>query len=234
MTTTRTLEAARPGAVSLDIELAQGTIVIRAEPGLQRARLIVGSPDDHSPSVRAVRDARLTADEDTLAARIPSAATNRTAVMTGVVTGAVHGNIIYSSGGRTIVDGTAPITVMAFVPEDSAINLNVISAAVNGHGRFRVANIETISGHVFLEHADQAHIQGVSAPVDVASVGGTSDFTSVSGALAAHITAPGHIHASSISGRIDLTASPEALRRGVFVHTKTVSGRIDVPPGARR
>lgn len=167
-------------------------------------------------------------------------------VFSGNVTGmiVVNGKVITGDSGTVTV---APVEIEVTVPAGSSViaqgdsaglattgDLVQVSADMQSGGvdveRATVVRAKTMSGRIVARGADQLWAETMSGRI-VARVAGVAQLHSMSGRIEAHAASGGHISADTMSGRVEITASSQAIAEGLRVNAKSMSGRVDVPAG---
>ncbi|MGW7460999.1 DUF4097 family beta strand repeat-containing protein [Streptomyces sp. NPDC054797] len=198
MTQPRTLTAPQAGPTTIDARLlgAHGTVVIRTDPTVTAATVVIRTADENGPSADAVRDASLHWDaRGALIAHVKGHSTQGSGTMTvtrgggviqvvghnyGVITGSVTGMVINDGGvyvGGQRVDGrhglanlpdASPIEITAVVPEGSSVLVRTQSADVLATGAFVAVAATTQSGEISVPgKVEQVTASTQSGAIDV-------------------------------------------------------------------
>ncbi|MDX2623836.1 hypothetical protein PV356_30735 [Streptomyces sp. WI03-5b] len=90
-------------------------------------------------------------------------------------------------------------------------------------------NATTQSGSIHLGRTDVVTAKTMSGSIEIQDFGGTATADSMSGSIRIHATAGGDIHAKTMSGAIDVTATQAALADDLDVRASSMSGRVSTP-----
>lgn len=143
------------------------------------------------------------------------------------VSGAVGRNISIVNGRVVggdisgVVFGGSEVTVVARVPDRSAVTATTISGAITaqGQGEFAQVSANSTSGAVDVEKVTRANVQTVSGAIDIAELTSDAMLNSVSGAIGVHGAPSARASASTVSGSIRGTG-------GIDLHGNSISGSV--------
>ena len=101
-------------------------------------------------------------------------------------------------------------------------------------GTAGTVNARTQSGDVVLEQVLAAEVNTMSGDIRADWTGDSISLNTMSGDIRAHANRAGRISASSMSGDVTVTATPDAVAGGLAVHATSMSGRVRTPQPAGR
>jgi hypothetical protein len=225
MTTTRTIRAAQPGPIVLDVDTSAFDLDVTVDPSCTQASLTLSTDDDTGPSADAVNGADATAHGDAIRCRLhPRGNFGGGVVISGnsygtIVTGGgmvmVNGRVI--SGGAT---GGSMIRMAARVPADSSVRFRGQSASLEvAGGALRALDAESQSGDVRVDAVGEAKASTQSGDVRIGHLAGYAELKSMSGDVDVYGGPGASARASTMSG--DVSASG-----GMALNGSSMSGRV--------
>ncbi|MDQ6738244.1 MAG: DUF4097 domain-containing protein [Gemmatimonadota bacterium] len=145
-----------------------------------------------------------------------------------------------NGGGSATYDVTVPSGVRASLSSVSgsvqasgvrgSVDVNVVSGRVEVRDLGSSLNVEGVSGDVTASGiASDARVGIVSGRISLSQVGGSVNAETVSGGISLNGIAGDRVHATTVSGNIDIAASPARAGRYDF---ETHSGRTDIRLGS--
>jgi hypothetical protein len=240
MSTTRTIQAAHSGPVTIRTNLPASNLTVSAGD-YDVAELTITTVDDEGPSVDAVNGAELRASGDVLECRLPRGGGSTMvqsfgggSVVVGQNFGIVAGNVtgmVMNGGGGTYINGVrvspgthvmvggSPIVVTARVPHGSSVRAESISGDVETFGALDAVNAASTSGDVIVDEAREVRANTTSGDISVARLTGTADLNSVSGNVGVVGDSTTRAYARTVSGNVRGAG-------GVDLDASTVSGRV--------
>jgi hypothetical protein len=210
MTTTRTIRAAQPGPIVLDVDTSAFDLDVTVDPSCTQASLTLSTDDDTGPSADAVNGADATAHGDAIRCRLHPRGNFGGGGMV-----MVNGRVI--SGGAT---GGSMIRMAARVPAGSSVRFRGQSASLEvAGGALRALDAESQSGDVRVDAVGEAKASTQSGDVRIGHLAGYAELKSMSGDVDVYGGPGASARASTMSG--DVSASG-----GMALNGSSMSGRV--------
>ncbi|MYW70507.1 DUF4097 family beta strand repeat protein [Streptomyces sp. SID8379] len=170
----------------------------------------------------------------------------------GNVTGVtiVDGQVI-TGGSGTVVQHISPVEITVTVPLNSTVISQSDSSALTTTGPLAAVSADTQSGRVEVERAQNlrastmsgavsigaavfARAKTMSGAIHVSALVRDGYLDTMSGRIQANAVGGGLIQAHTMSGAVDVTATPQAIQQGFTVRASSMSGHVSTPRGCAR
>lgn len=244
--------SSRSGAVLAEVIAGHADLTVTVDPGITRAEVTVTTTATTGPVADAVRRTTIRDTPRGIEVRVPETggqgATTVTHYPGGAVTvtqvmGNVTGNVtgiqiggrnsggVFINGQRVGEAGSqATITIDVRLPVGSGLSADAISGAVTARGSLEHFAADTISGAVTAQAASIADVSTQSGRIEIGVLHTGGRLKTMSGRIEVSAYRGDQLEATTMSGRIAITATPEAAGP---LSVRTMSGNIAVRGGDR-
>ncbi|QKV93891.1 DUF4097 family beta strand repeat protein [Streptomyces sp. NA02950] len=230
------------GSVVLNLTLPLGRATVTVDRELERARVILRTEDTTGPGADAVRRATIQHSGRQMSVQVPeipgavmmSSGGPRVTQTVGTIG---FGNVVTGLtfvNGQLVTAGTSmptirPIEAIVMLPAQSSLSVVTTAADTTVRGKLARLTVHSVSGDVTAMTAHVLEAHTTSGDIEAETVTGELLARSVSGDVRVLSYRGDTANATTTSGDIRLTATPEATG---FITASSVSGDVQVT-GAR-